>query len=294
MVAIHQDSLRWKDCGYVYATSEFSETGQKFHDFIRSELIPYVNAHYKTTGYTAFAGHSFTATYLYLTFLKGAIPFQSYIALSPYLPDDLQLKVKNHLLKNPDTPDIYTLTSERDLSGHKASIGKFQKIVIKEKLENRIRFQNFEGKSHLTLVPAGVEEGLIFIFKDYQSLSNAYLFSRKIPVIDKNTLEKYYLEMNRKYAVQEKLRPEDAEFALFTLSHHGLWSQVKELSEWVISIHPDHYSGYYGLGEFYEKQKDYTQSLEYFRKGYDKIGPETLNKIDFYKDVERVEAKVKK
>lgn len=291
IIGIYQDSLRWKDCGYRSKTSELTAFGEKFQLFLKEELIPYVDSHYKTTSYRGLLGHSFTGTYLYLTFLKGEIPFNSYIALSPYLPEDLQQKIIAKLKQEPNTPDFITATATSDLNGHKESISHFQKLLVKEKLDQKIRFYNFKDKSHLTLVPIGIEEGLNAIFSDYQPLSNRYLLSKKIPVIDKKMLLANNQRMEKKFGVTAKVRVEDIEFAIFTLSHHRLWDQLKELSEWTIEAFPDYYAGYYGMGTYYENQKLYDQSLEYFQKGYDKLGDDVLNKNDFYKDIERVRSK---
>ncbi len=292
VVAIHQDSLRWKDCAYKASTSELTTTGKKFHTFLQSELISYVNSHYKTTGYMSLVGHSFTATFLYLELLKGEISFNSYIALSPYLPVGLQLKVKA-LQKIPALiPDLFTVTASNDLSGHRQSIAQFQKRMSKEQERAvAIDFRNFAGKSHLTLVPSGVEEGLNFIFRDYSSLNSRYLLSKKIPVISKPDLLDYYRKMEEKYRVHITIRTEDIEFALFTLTHHRKWDQLKELAEWAITSVPEHYCGYYGMGTYLEHLKIYDQSLEYFQKGYDCLGEDVLNKADFYKDIERVRSK---
>ncbi len=292
VVAIHQDTLRWRDCAYKSGTSEWTTTGEKFHAFLRSELIPYVNSHYKTTGYMALAGHSFTATFLYLELLKGEIPFDSYIALSPYLPEDLQQKVKALQEKAVRIPDVFTVTASDDLSGHRQSIVQFQKRISKEN-PDAIAFRNFAGKSHLTLVPSGVEEGLNFIFRDYSSLSSRYVFSKKVPMISKPDLIEYYRRMEEKYGVHLTIRTGDIEFALFTVTTHQEWVRLKELSEWAITFVPEHYCGYYGMGTYLEHLKQYDRALEYFQRGYDHLGEEVLNKADFYKDIERVRSKVK-
>ncbi len=294
VIAIHQDTLRWKDCGYKFKTSELTTEGEAFHSFLKSDLVPYIDSRYKTTNYRVLVGHSFTATYLYLTWLKGEIPFNSYIALSPFLSLDLQMKVTDKFKNDKNTPDFFTVTGSNDLSVHKLGIRNLRKQLAKEKLADKIHFQDLEGKSHLTLVPVGIEEGLSDVFQDYQVLSNNYLFSKKIPIIDKSTLESYYQNRHKKYGVSLEMREEDLEFASFTLSHHRLWNQLKELSEWTIKSFPDYYSGYYGMGAYFEKQKDYKQALEYFQAGYDKLGADVLNKEDFHKDIDRVKAKVPK
>lgn len=64
----------------------------KFLKFIETELIPKVEANYRTQPYRVFAGHSFGGLFALHTFLTRPELFNAYIAVSPTMDWD------NHLL----------------------------------------------------------------------------------------------------------------------------------------------------------------------------------------------------
>jgi len=59
--------------------------GENFISFVENELIPYVDAHYPTTTYRIFSGHSLGGLTVLNTFFNHAHLFNSYIAIDPSL-----------------------------------------------------------------------------------------------------------------------------------------------------------------------------------------------------------------
>ncbi len=293
VVAIHQDSLRWVDCGYSLKTGELSEQGKKFRSFLIDELKSYIQNRYKTSIYSVLIGHSFTASYVYLTAINDPASFQSYLALSPYLPESMQQKTSEYFLKDSLVFSLITITASNDLSGHRSSIHAFQQKLKKVGFSSeQITFVNLVQKTHLTLVPQGIEEALGFSFRNAQPLNLHFQYSKKMPVLDRGKLEAYYQKMNKTYGITVDICKEDFEFALNSLAYHHKWDELKKLSEFTIQKNPFFYAGYYGLGAYYENRKQYRMALEHYQKGFEQLGDEIVNKADFYKDIERVKNKL--
>jgi predicted alpha/beta superfamily hydrolase len=59
--------------------------GENFMNFIQNELIPYVDAHYPTTPYRVFSGHSLGGLAVVDAFFNHASLFSAYIAIDPSL-----------------------------------------------------------------------------------------------------------------------------------------------------------------------------------------------------------------
>ncbi len=75
--------------------------GSRFLDFFARELIPYVDAHYRTTPYRILAGHSLGGLFTLFAFWERGEMFSAHIAASPSLDwdDDLPLRRVEGFLK---------------------------------------------------------------------------------------------------------------------------------------------------------------------------------------------------
>jgi predicted alpha/beta superfamily hydrolase len=65
--------------------------------FIKNELMPYVNSHYRTTGHTLAVGHSLGASFILESMINHEL-FSDYIAVSPNLAYDKD-RVAEDLMK---------------------------------------------------------------------------------------------------------------------------------------------------------------------------------------------------
>ena len=97
-----------------------------FRAFLRTELMPSINARYRTTGETAIIGESLAGLFVVETFLREPDLFNSYVALDPSLWWDDQRLVRTAgdqlrarparpltlLLASSAEPDLATLTRQ--------------------------------------------------------------------------------------------------------------------------------------------------------------------------------------
>lgn len=79
----------------------------QFRAFMKDELIPYVNTHYRTTGERALIGESAAGLFVLETFLKDPALFTSYVSVSPSLWWDGQAlaKTATDLLASNPAPE---------------------------------------------------------------------------------------------------------------------------------------------------------------------------------------------
>jgi pimeloyl-ACP methyl ester carboxylesterase len=75
---------------------EFPTSGgaSRFLDFLETELLPWVDAHYRTQPYRLLAGHSFGGLFALNAFLTRPALFQSVLAVSPTLRWDQELPLR--------------------------------------------------------------------------------------------------------------------------------------------------------------------------------------------------------
>ncbi len=292
VVAIHQDTLRWADCNYNAETSELKASGKRFKAFLLNEIRPLVDSLFSTSSYSILAGHSFTATFAQLLLLDDQNPFKAFISISPYIPGDLSGKTYKWLTQSKLKKFLFLSTAEFDLSGHKATITQLNKSLERfEFPDHRYYFENYEKKTHLTLVPISIEEGLSQCFKHYSPFHLSTVSKEEIKKIDATSLKKYYANLNEVYDTLLPIRKEDLEFTLSMLETVKKWDQLNLLAEESIVLYPEFYAGYYSLGYYYEHLKAYEKALAWFELGYSKLGDDILNKEDFYTDIERLKKK---
>jgi predicted alpha/beta superfamily hydrolase len=70
--------------------------GENFMNFIQNELIPYVDAHYPTTTYRVFSGHSLGGVAVVNAFFNHTDMFSAYIAIDPSLWWDGERWIKKY------------------------------------------------------------------------------------------------------------------------------------------------------------------------------------------------------
>lgn len=110
----------------------------KFRRFIRTELMPVVNAQYRTTDETAIVGESLAGLFIVETFLLEPDLFDTYIAFDPSLWWN-----DRSLLRNAAQPRVAGVYQEKSL--FLASSGEEQLAALTSELANVLRAGSHAG-----------------------------------------------------------------------------------------------------------------------------------------------------
>lgn len=108
-----------------------------------------------------------------------------------------------------------------------------------------------------------------------------------------NFLLNKYEKTKALYGIDLKIREADLDMVGYAMYKKGEWEEIYKLGELQLELYPERYSGYYTLGEYFEKKKEYEKALDFYEKGYAKLGEEVSNKQDFMEDIDRVKKKLK-
>lgn len=147
--------------------------GANFLQFIGTELIPYVDGHYKTKPFKIFAGHSFGGITTINCLLTRPDMFDAYIAISPsfwwdkgYLLNLADEKLKNDRIINklifysdanegmPDDPTFH------------ANLLKFDSIITQRKIAGlEHKYVHYPEDTHMTEPVKAYYDALRFIFR---------------------------------------------------------------------------------------------------------------------------------
>jgi predicted alpha/beta superfamily hydrolase len=88
----------------------YAGNADNFFDFVSTEIIPYIDAHYRTLNNKIAIGHSLSASFVLDSFIKNPNLFTNYIAISPNLAydnDKLANKLVNFDYSKIEKPTYY-------------------------------------------------------------------------------------------------------------------------------------------------------------------------------------------
>lgn len=161
------------------AAFEGSGGGTAFTAFLEKELIPHIEATYRTNGYRVLIGHSFGGLTTVNTLLQRPDLFQAYIAIDPSLWWD-----NSRLLNSADSllqarsfkgRNLYVSLAHKEVTpqdtttDHPRAIRRFFE-VLKRQQQSGLRFATayFEDEDHGSVPLVSELQGLRFIFKGHQ------------------------------------------------------------------------------------------------------------------------------
>lgn len=290
-----QNSARWFDCSYDYKSGNMKEKGLKFKNFIESELLPFLTEKYKIGKFKTIAGHSYTANYI--NYFIDSSQFNGFIAISPYIPESLESKIKKSISKVDKNIYYYLCTGENDLSGHIPQIKKQDSTIFSQSSNPFFKyvFKDYDNESHMSLTVRGISDALSLMYSDYSPIYTLEIDS----ILIKEThlsdyLSKRYKNIEATYGITIPYREDDITSISWIIEEQENWDELKKIGKMEIELFPESVYGYYMVALSEEKKNNFQLALDYYKKGYSKLGDEVGNKSDFYADIERVEKLLKK
>ncbi len=159
---------RWNELD-VY----WKENGIKFKDFIFSELIPYINNEYSTSGFNAIIGHSDGAEFNHLLMLQENNPFRGFINISENLNNDVSEEILEYFKTYNGKKLYYFISSAKYDSKYRIAAGKAIEKIYKNHKNINILFHNkLYSADHQNILSKSLIDGISHIFQDYRNLSD--------------------------------------------------------------------------------------------------------------------------
>ncbi|WP_041257871.1 alpha/beta hydrolase [Fibrella aestuarina] len=159
--------------GKVSSKYKTSGGNEQFFDFIQQELMPYIEANYKTSSFKLFAGHSLGGLTVINCMLTRPDMFNAYIAISPsvwfgnkYIVSVAEQKLPK--LPMRDKKFFYSVGNE---DGHFRN-----DLLILDKLVKQSRLKTFEHKykyypyeDHMTEPIPAYYDAIRFVYKNWKN-----------------------------------------------------------------------------------------------------------------------------
>jgi len=297
VVGIDMKTSRNKDAGYDIISGNLDNNSENFYRFIRDEMIPYIEASYKTSPFITIVGESLTANYI-THFLKEEYSiFNAYICLNPTLSNTIVNQVESYNLEELSSEDntFYFYLSSNPFSNikKKDKIKNFGKFIESLEIDNfNVVFDKLANSpSSSSSIGEGIFRAFAKVFEIYSGITKTE-FNEKVKDLSPpeaiSYLEIKYLDIEFLFGANIGIRKADV-FAIedIIMDKEG-GDYLDDFGKMILKLFPTSEMGHYYLGKYYETGNDFKRALQQYRLGYGKMNPRDPNADLFYQNVERL------
>ena len=273
VVGIMQGDDRYDDCYYDDTNFMPADRGADFFEFIGMELIPFIDANFRTAKFIIAVGHDLTASYINYYLFKDPPLFNGYIALSPDLAPMMDERLPKRIPNIPQKLFYYLATGSDDIQDLQ---------LVAQELDQNLNplisdtfnyyFDNFEGATHYSLVARTIPSALEKIFSIYRPISkqefNEVLLKLETPV-HLYLLDKYQTIANL-FGINNPIRINDFIATASACEKLKQWDSLREIATLATRQYPDLILGDYYMGRYYEETGDPKRAMRTFQGGFNK------------------------
>lgn len=285
------------------ADSAFYKTsggGENFIAFIEKELIPHIEAKYKTAPYKMLIGHSYGGLAVMQTFVHHNNLFNAYISIDPSMHWDNQklMKQAQKLLteKRFEGKSLYlgianTMDINMDLKKVLKDTTENTHIIrpilglhnsFEQNMHNGIKYKGryYADDSHSSLPLIATYDALRFIFDFYPlKLTMKDYTDSTVALADK--YQKHFIEISKQ--IGYIVKPEEAEmnYMGYDFLEQNHFSKGMSFFKMNIDNYPESFNVYSSMGDFYIAIDDKAKAIEFYTKALTiKDNPSTRKKLD--------------
>ncbi|WP_460219532.1 alpha/beta hydrolase-fold protein [Psychroserpens sp. MEBiC05023] len=270
-----------------------------FSEFIKSELIPFVENKYPVTKFRTLIGHSYGGLFTIYTLINHPELFSNYIAIDPSLDWDSQKLLKEAKeklysqnykgkslfmslgsqlhMQNPNVTIDNVMQDSSDFTLFARSNIAFSDM-IKQNKNNGLAFkwQFYPRDLHGTIPFPSIMDGLIFDFEWYQMENTDKFNSPETSKEELSTIINHRAnKLKRYFGYVVPPYPHDL---LNVLGYMSLDMEQLEKSkmffESAIKFYPNSANAYDSMADYYERTKDYKSALNFVTKAFTISGDE--------------------
>ncbi|NSL86172.1 tetratricopeptide repeat protein [Chitinophaga sp. Mgbs1] len=242
--------------------------GNNFLQFIGTELIPYIDAHYKTQPFKIFAGHSFGGITTINCLLTQPDMFGAYVAISPsfwwdkgYLLNLADEKLKNDRIINKI---IFYSDADEGMSSppFHTNLLKFDAIITQRKIAGLDhKYAYYPEDTHMTEPIKAYYDALRFIFRQWD------LPLTDLKPLNATVVKQHYQQLSQRYGYS--ITPSEVNMntaAMYLIAQYGALDSAISLLEMNTQNYPVSAAAFSQLGDAYLKKGDRSKAIICYRK----------------------------
>jgi uncharacterized protein len=236
--------------------------GPKFMEFLKSELIPFVEKNYRTESYRVLIGHSLCGMYAVWTLLSEPDLFQALIAISPYVMYDDNYVVRLAEERLPGMPDqrrfLYITLGDEPEYG--ASIDRLLGLLKKKGPKSlEVHFTPMKTETHGTVRMKSVYQGM-------EALYAGWRLPDDLAVLGLPGIRKHFGALGARFGYPIDLPEAAVNLLGYQLLNRKRVSDAVEVFRKNVELFPESANVYDSLGEALEQSGQLAEARENYQQ----------------------------
>ncbi|MDE1208191.1 alpha/beta hydrolase-fold protein [Tenacibaculum larymnensis] len=298
VVGIDMKNTYGKDISIIPSNNSLTSTGVHFFNFIKHELIPFMEGNFRTSPFMTIVGEGKAANFI-THYLKDERPvFNSYICITPDFPQFAPAIMESYSLNRLGSIDntyfLYTSNNKKYIDTKQYNrFSDIKTLLTSYEAKNfNVTFDEFDSSpSYLAMIGETIPRAFTQMFSLYSKITKEeYEANVKdlAPLDAIKYVEKKYLDIQYLYGSNLNVRLDD----IFVIEDIVIDRQdgdyLRVLGDFVMIKYPDSHMGDFYIGKYYELGKDYEKADFYYKAAYGKMDPSDPNANAFYENIKRV------
>ncbi|WP_300602337.1 alpha/beta hydrolase-fold protein [Niabella sp.] len=238
--------------------------GKNFLDFIKNELIPYIDKHYRTHPYRVLSGHSLGG--LFAVYCKEADPglFQSEIVISPAIYGgnmEILGRLSGFLRAHSQLKGYLSLSLGNEPGGKLAADSLVTQLNQFAPQSLKWQYNRYMDEDHFSVGYKSMYDGLRFIFADWfmnpQDTASVKSYQ---------DIASHFARLSIQYGYTIQPSEDFMNECGYQRLNGGHMDQAIEIFAQNVKNHPGSSNAYDSLGEAYYLTGDMKRALENYRK----------------------------
>jgi tetratricopeptide (TPR) repeat protein len=236
----------------------------RFLRFMVEELMPFVEADYRTADFRILVGPQAGGTFGLYTLTERPETFDAYILNNPFrylVQRDYLIEKVRTLLAGRERLDnfLYVIAEDSDFPEALEYMPRLEEVMSADapaELEWNIEVVEENGDF---LAPSGLREGLTLLF-------DAYEFPVDVGVASLADIEAYYAELSERYGYEVAIPDMVLTMQSDNLAESGRVDAAIEMLEHLVELYPHSLNGWWRLAGIYRERGEIERALHYYRK----------------------------
>ncbi|WP_439128478.1 alpha/beta hydrolase-fold protein [Polaribacter sp.] len=296
VVGIEMSKTRKKDTYFNINNGKFTADNEKFYQFLKNEVLFYVESNYKTSPFISLVGEGAAANMI-ANFLREDTPFiNSFICINPTFSDFIGGQMQEFNLpryqKEDNTFYFYTNNSTSFSDIKQTKIDELQKGLASLEIKNfHVINDVINTKNSVAAISEAIPRALSEVFEIYSAISKEE-FEKNIkdlsPIDAISYLENKYLDIEYLFGSSLGIRERDIYAVEKIIIEKENGDQLLNFGKMILKLFPSSPLGDYYIGRYYEEGKNIRKALKHYKIGYGKMDPADPNADAFYENILRL------
>jgi predicted alpha/beta superfamily hydrolase len=235
-----------------------------FLRFISSELIPYVDAHYRTRPYKVLVGHSAGGLFAIYTLASNPTLFNAYIAIDPTLSwnDDATVKKLAAVFKETRdlSSDLYITATDEGGLALSADYKLCGILNQRTPREFRWTFKQMPGETHTSIPHQSIYSGLDTIFDGWHLANPLKLYDEG----GLAAIHRHFAEGGRRYGYDRKTPAFTVSLVVAALMAQDRLEEAATVLQHDPKAYPAPWNQLDALARAYAQRGDDKQAIHYY------------------------------